>query len=246
MPPASSQSTTEEKNVSENDDLIIEDADNEIMKEVSKEIPSNVIRKLSENSEEKQNLIFKIQKYQDSRLFGDIVKTHLGFKQGYDELNDKSINDLENMLSRIRIHLDNRNLDQFYERAAESMALVYEAAVSTVYDIDGFADLLLDSEDFWNIYERFKIENNFPAVNPAVQLAFIITQSTFMAHHTKPAIDPNNPQFMEPPPPLETILEGIEEDKKEEEKADQTQPNEDKKNNDGVEIPKPILLGQAL
>ena len=179
------------------------------LKTLAQEAPKDILKRIDEKPEVKQNLIFKIQKYQDSRLFGEIVKVQLGFKQSFDQLNEKSSEELENMLSRIRIHLDNRNLDAFYERAAESAAYLYEGAVSTVYDIDGFADLLLDSDDFWSIYERFKIENNFPIVNPTVQLAFMIAQSTIMAHNL--AVNQETKDRMSPPPPLETILEGIEE-----------------------------------
>ena len=215
MPQAKVETTTQnEQTTTQNEDLVITDKDDiddlvdEIPPEMQKQI--NKLPNPDENPEEKQNLIFKIQKYQDSELFGETVKKHLGFNQGYDELNDRSINDLENMLSRIRIHLDNKNLDKFYERTAESAAMLYEGVVSTVYDIDGFSDLLLDSDDFWNIYERFKIENNFPAVNPAVQLTFIIGQCTFMAHHLAGKDDGS--LTMEGPPPLETIIEEIEED----------------------------------
>ena len=235
-------------------DLIItdkDDADDDIMDRIPDKIIAPVVKKMAKDEVDedpniRQNLIFKIQKYQDSELFGDIVKTRLGFKQGYDELNDKSISELENMLSRIRIHLDNMNLDRFYERTAESIAVLYESVVSLVYDIDGFSDLLLDSDDFWNIYERFKIENNFPAVNPAVQLSFMIAQSTFMAHHLAMRDDKSGENHtMEDPPPLETIIEEIESQSPTPETTTPKSQSPTSESNDEY-VPKPIVLGGAL
>ena len=220
------------------------------MDDLVEEIPPQMQKQIEklpnpdENPEKKQNLIFKIQKYQDSELFGETVKKHLGFNQGYDQLNDKSITDLENMLSRIRIHLDNKNLDQFYERTAESIAVLYEGLVSTVYDIDGFSDMLLESEDFWNIYERFKIENNFPAVNPAVQLTFIIGQCTFMAHHLSAKNGTTGSHTMQGPAPLETIIEEIEDETPQPvvKNAEKTDPAEKTEQY----IVKPVSLGGSI
>ena len=201
-----------------------------------------------ENSESKQRLIFTIQKYQDSSRFGKIVKYELGFKQNFVELSQKSESELENVLERIRSHLDNKNLDKFYENMATSIAITYEQAMAPIYNIDGFSDILLDNEDFWNCYERYRIESNFPSVNPTTQMMFMIAQTTVMAHHY--AMNPEEHDTMEPPPPLETILEGIE---------SSPSPNVKSENNDIVitdndtseseqPVPeiKPVTLGQLL
>ena len=172
-----------------------------------KHIPSSELEHI-ENSESKQKLIFTIQKYQDSSRFGKLVKYELGFKQTFVELSEKSESELENILERIRTHLDNKNLDKFYENMATSIAITYEQALSPIYNVDGFSDMLLDNDDFWNCYERYRIESNFPSVNPTTQMLFMIAQTTIMAHHL--ALNPDEHDRMEEPPPLETILEGIE------------------------------------
>ena len=160
--------------------------------------------------DEKQEIIFKIQKYQDSARFGNIVRNQLKFNQSYNELEAMSTEQLQNMLSRIRIHLDNKNLDGFYDGLVKSAAVAYEEVVSRFYDIYGFSDLLLeDNEPFWNSFERFKIENNLPAVNHNVQLLFMIGQATIMAHHLPP---PENDKIDEPPS-VEDVIRDIEENK---------------------------------
>ena len=174
---------------------------NEIVQQVENPPPTQ------EDIDKKQQLIFKIQKYQDSARFGNIVKNQLKFNQTYDELTDMPIENLDNMLARIRIHLDNKNLDKFYDSMLTSMCLTYEQLVSLVYDIDGFTDILLDdNETFMNCWERFKIENNFPAVNPTTQMLFMIGQATIMAHH----LEPRPTDTIESPPSVDDVLAKIE------------------------------------
>ena len=172
-----------------------------------KHIPTSELENI-ENSESKQKLIFTIQKYQDSSRFGKIVKYELGFKQSFVELSEKTESELENILNRIRSHLDNKNIDKFYENMATSVAITYEQVLSPMYNIDGFTDLLLDNEEFWTCWERYRIESEFPAVNATTQMMFMVGQMTIMAHHL--ALNPEEHDEMIPPPPLETILEGIE------------------------------------
>lgn len=190
-----------------------------------------------ENTEEKKKLIFTIQKYQDSLRFGKTVKYELGFKQSFTELSDMTEMDLENMLYRIRRHLDNKNLDKFYENMASTIAITYEQTLSMVYPIYGFSDMLLENEDFWNCYERYRIESEFPSVNPLTQMCFMVAQFTLIAHHTADTVDEN--YEMEAPPAIDDILSTIEEEK--------TQDLQivDKDETTEVEI-KPVALGEFI
>ena len=213
-----------------------------------RDIPTNVLETI-ENTETKKKLIFTIQKYQDSGRFGKIVKYELGFKDSFSELSERSEMDLENILHRIRTHLDNKNLDKFYENMATTLSITYEQAMSLVYPIDGFSDMLLDSEDFWTTYERLRIESEFPSVNPITQMLFMIGQLTIIAHHTRTEYESSDEQYkMEEPHSLDTILEGIEEkpilsedyvivDKDTVETSSSSEPKEP---------PKPVSLGQTL
>ena len=204
----------------------------------AQDIPNNILDKI-DNTENKKKLIFLIQKYQDSMRFGKMVKYELGFKETFAELSEKSELDLENMVHRIRTHLDNKHLDKFYENMATTVAITYEQALSYMYPIPNFSDMLLENDDFWNCYERFRIESEFPSVNPLTQMAFMIAQTTIIAHHTG-QIEPSDEESinMENPPPLETIIEEIETPSKEENEPIQEQ-------NETMEEPT-ITLGQSL
>ena len=207
-----------------------------------KHIPESALREV-ENTEEKQKLVFTIQKYQDSLQFGKIVKYELGFKQSFTELSELSELDLENILYRIRRHLDNKHLDKFYENMASTIAITYEQAMSLIYPIDGFSDMLLESEDFWNCYERYRIEMEFPSVNPLTQMCFMVAQFTLIAHHM-PSNGEQEDYQMEEPMSAEQVLATIEE-KPEIEKQEVKPITEKQEVKPVIEI-KPIKLGEFL
>ena len=240
--PKQTNEQTEQTNEQTNEQTEqIEDA-KETRELIIKDVPKSVLENI-ENTEEKRRMINLIQKYQDSSRFGKIVKYELGFKQNFIELSEKSETELDNILQRIRIHLDNKNLDKFYENMATTVAITYEQVLSPFYPIDGFSDLLLDNDDFWNSYERFRIESEFPSVNPTTQMLFMIAQLTVIAHHTRGSYEESEPYEMQPPKQsLETIIEEIENPQTLETKTNETKPNE-------IEInkpPEPLLLGQKL
>ena len=208
------------------------------------DIPVSTLNEI-ENTEEKKKLIFTIQKYQDSLRFGKTVKFELGFKKSFTELSEMSEVDLENMLYRIRRHLDNKNLDKFYENMASTIAITYEQSLSMIYPIHGFSDMLLESEDFWNCYERYRIESEFPSVNPLTQMCFMIAQYTLIAHHTPSSDDE---YVMEDPLPVQQILASIEEEPTKQTKQTEPveiKPTEKTKQTEPVEI-KPVSLGQFI
>ena len=83
---------------------------------------------------------------------------------------------------------------------------MYEQVLSPFYDIDGFSDILLENEEFWNCFERFKIENSLPSVNPTAHMMFMIGQATLMAHHMPREED----HRMVEPPSVDEIIADIE------------------------------------
>jgi hypothetical protein len=130
----------------------------------------------------KESLIMKIQKYQSSRRFGPYITKELKITQSREQLTKLSIDRLENILHRIRINLNNRNMDSIMETMTITCAKGYETTVSNFYDIDGFTELLTANPGFWDAFERWKIEREMPEIPPCIQLAYIIATTTFAAH----------------------------------------------------------------
>ena len=132
----------------------------------------------------KESLILKINKYQTSKRFGTFITKELKINQSRDQLIKLSIDRLQNILHRIRINLNNRNMDKIFENMAITCAQGYENTITTIgYDISGFSDLLTSNPGFWDAFERWKIEKtDMPEIPPSFQLLYIITATTITAH----------------------------------------------------------------
>ena len=139
-----------------------------------------------EISAERQMLILKIQKYQNSPRFGDYVRKQLKINFNNDQINKKSIKQLENTLSKIRVNLDNRNVDKIMDSMVTHGLLVLEKGGKTIgFNIDGTASSLMDSDDFLNAFERFKIDECgvIPKMPLKLQLLYMISSTMMVQYH---------------------------------------------------------------
>ena len=131
---------------------------------------------------DKEKMIMKIVKYQESKRFGDKIKKGLGIKYKREQLLKCSIENLESILFRIRSFLNTINLDSVFEHMARHCAKGYEDLMSNFVDIQGFSDLLLSNPAFWDAFERYKIEQEMPEIPPSFQLFYIVASTTYIAH----------------------------------------------------------------
>ena len=132
---------------------------------------------------DKEEMIMKILKYQSSRRFGPYITKELKITQSRQQLVKLSDDRLKNILHRIRLNLNNRNMDAIFENVALTCAKGYETTVSGLgYDIEGFTDLLTSNPGFWDAFERWKIERHLPDIPPGIQLGYIVASTTLAAH----------------------------------------------------------------
>ena len=135
------------------------------------------------HTNDKETLIMKILKYQSSRRFGAYITKELKITQSRQQLSKLSVERLNNILHRIRLNLNNRNLDAIFENMAVTCAKGYETTVTHFgFDIDGFTDLLTANPGFWDAFERWKIEREMPDIPPSIQLGYIVATTTLAAH----------------------------------------------------------------
>ena len=126
----------------------------------------------------------KILKYQSSRRFGAYITKELKISQSREQLVKLSIERLNNILHRIRLNLNNRNMDSIFENMALTCAKGYETTVTQFgYDIEGFTDLLTSNPGFWDAFERWKIEKEMPDIPPGIQIGYIVATTTLAAHN---------------------------------------------------------------
>ena len=131
---------------------------------------------------DKETLISRVQKYQSSRRFGNIINKELKINYSREQLVRMSNDKIENILKRIRLHLNNRNMDTMFEHLATTCAIGYEKTISPIYDITGFTDLLMANPSFHDALERWRIERQMPDIPPGMQIAYIVASTTLAAH----------------------------------------------------------------
>ena len=146
-------------------------------------IPNQTQAPVKAAATDKETLIMKILKYQSSRRFGKYITKELKISQSREQLAKLSVDRLKNILHRIRLNLNNRNMDAIFENMALTCAKGYETTVTQFgYDIEGFTDLLTANPGFWDAFERWKIEKEMPDIPPGIQIGYIVATTTLAAH----------------------------------------------------------------
>ena len=187
--------------------------------------------------EEKQNMILIIQKYQSSEMFGTYIKKDLKVSYTEEQLNHKSVKQLHQILTKIRINLDNKNLSKMYDNVLFGATMMIETISKPIVNVDGFNQLLKENEQFASCWERVKCESVMPTIPSHLQMMLILGQTYFMAYAMNKV---NNPS-----PEVQQIIADVEREVDEENKQRQQEKkleNENTKNeNTNNIIIKPII-----
>ena len=131
----------------------------------------------------KEELIIKIVNYQNSMRFGSYIKKDMKINFTREQLSKKSLSQLEAIMYRIRTALNTRHLEGVYEHLVRTVASGYENVVTSFgYDITGFQSLLLNNPAFWDSFEMWKLERKLPEIPPSLQLMYIVSSTTVVAH----------------------------------------------------------------
>lgn len=154
------------------------------LKEVKtqKKLFSSKLNDTDKEETEREKLIMKIIKYQDNKRFGEYVRKKLSINYTRSQLIKLNSKRLEQLLNRIRINLNNRNVDVVFNNMAKTMSIGLEKSVTPFWNVDGFSDNLLMNPSFWEVFEKWKIEQELPDIPPYLQLSYIITSTMLITH----------------------------------------------------------------
>jgi hypothetical protein len=141
---------------------------------------------------ERQNLIHIIQKYQSNARFGSYVRNELKITFTDEALSKKSLSQLEGILNKIRLHLDNQNLNKMYDGILFGSTLMIETISKPVANVDGFQKMLMENEEFLNCWERYKCESIMPTVPSHIQMVFILAQTYLIAYASNKMKEPSD------------------------------------------------------
>ena len=156
-------------------------------------------------------LIFKIQKYQNSPRFGDYVRKQLKINFNNDQINKKSQSQLTNILSKIHVNLDNRNVDKIMDSMATHGLVAIEKGSKTIgFNIDGTTSALMDSDDFLNAFERFKIDECgvMPKMPLKLQLLYMISSTMMVQYHINNLMPKTDTSIKQPLGPAQMEMKG--------------------------------------
>lgn len=187
--------------------------------------------------EEKQNMIHIIQKYQSSEIFGQYVRNELKVSYNEDTLNKKSNNQLNAILTKIRVKLDNKNLNKMYDSVLFGSTAMIETISKPIANVDGFNKMLMENQEFLNCWERFKCESVMPTIPSHIQMVFILGQTYFLAYAMNKMKEPSQETL--------EIIDDIKQEIKDDEQKLQKQVSDTKKENDTIEKP-PIKNGMNI
>ena len=151
-------------------------------KSTKTKVETKPLTKSSSNNEDisKEDDIMKIINYQNSHRFGNHLKKDLKIQYTRDQLQKKSLNQLEAILHRIRTYLNTRHMEGVYEQMVKTCSM--GVVTNFGYDIEGFSSLLLNNPAFWDAFEMWKLERKLPNIPPSLQLMYIISSTTIIAH----------------------------------------------------------------
>lgn len=196
------------------------------------------------NVAEKQNIIYMIQKYQSSTIFGDYITKDL--KINYDEasLNKKSLTELNTIITKIRLNLDNKNLNKMYDSVLFGSTTLVETISKPIVNVDGFSKLLQENDQFINCWERYKCESIMPTIPPYLQMMFIVSQTYFLAYAMNKMKEPSE-DTLKIVADIEKEIE-MEAKQKEEMRQVGAKPKTKEENNNDVITPPIITNGMSI
>ena len=180
----------------------------------------------AQNDEDREKLIWKIKKYFSSKRFSQYLQKEIGIHYTQAQLRKKTTPQLHNILNRVRVALDNMNVDNMIDGTLKTGCVFLEKTLDEIYNIDGFTDMLWENQQFLNALERTKIETDIPTIPPHIQLSVICLQTAIICHKLN--------ELKLPPKPIEPPTEPPE------------PQNEDEKDKEKKPEPKPLLLGDLM
>ena len=165
---------------------------NNSMKNVIKnESKMKSIGSIKKNETEKQEMIHIIQRYQSSTIFGEYITKELKIDYDDTSLNKKNIHELDVILTKIRLKLDNMNLDSMYDNVLFGSTKLVETLSKPVVNVDGFSKMLEENQQFVSCWERLKCETVMPTIPPYLQMLLIVSQTYFLAYATNKMNEPS-------------------------------------------------------
>lgn len=168
-------------------------------------------KKSPDEIQKHQEFILMISRYGTSERFAKYLKES-GFVLANSKLKKMSMDELEELLERIKTTVSNKNVSDVWSESIMGGLSVGENVITMTMGnrikIRGLAELLEKDECFQDLLEEIRLENqNLTYVSPYVRVVYMILTSGAKIHALNTLIDQQNkPLKLETPEPLKTDI----------------------------------------
>jgi len=184
--------------------------------------------------EKHQEHVLMLSRYGAHERFSEYLGK-LAFELKPSALKKKSLNELEELLQRVRTSVSNKNVSDIFAelsfgaiQAAETLISV--SRLGETVRLKGITDVLKDDETFLDLLSLIELENqNLSYVSPYVRMMYTVSTAAMKVHAINQMMhNANNPKIQDKPTVQPTVQPTAPITKPTEEK--QTKPNRKKDN----------------
>ena len=161
--------------------------DRRIQKEVQKIAETSTKKKDPEEVKKHQELVIMLSRYGQSRRFSEFLKS-MNFTLTVSQLKKMEVDDLEELHTRVKTAIDNKNTSNFWEEMVFSMIQTGEivcvkTSIGQRVKIQGITEMLRSDETFLDLVEQIELENqNIAYTSPYVRLIYSVVSSAMKCH----------------------------------------------------------------
>jgi hypothetical protein len=137
--------------------------------------------------QQKQNLIYKIQKYGNSKRFGDFLRKECKFKYDDASLRKLSVQELQFEYAKQESALGGKSNGTLVDNGIKHTAMLVETMVcnKTPLQVKGTVDKCWTDDHFLDLLERVKLKYSvspLEKMDPVIECSFILFQTGLLMH----------------------------------------------------------------
>lgn len=137
---------------------------------------------------EHQKYLIKLQRYGASERFSEYLKK-MNFKLDIDHLKKLHVEELKEMLERVRITINSRDTNNMINGLVFSGTQIMETiainneVIKKYVNLKGFSSMLQNDESFKDIIEQLNLEyNDISTLSPEKRLGFVLVMTAMKCH----------------------------------------------------------------
>ncbi len=161
--------------------------DKKVRREIDKMVESSSKKKDPEEVKKHQELVIMLSRYGQSRRFSEFLKS-MNFTLTVTQLKKMDLDELEELHTRVKTAIDNKNTSNFWEEMVFSMVQTGEivcvkTSLGQKVKIQGITEMLRSDETFLDLIEQIELENqNIAYTSPYVRLIYSVVSSAMKCH----------------------------------------------------------------